>query len=81
MRPPVFPKNETVLSYGLGIKLVEKPDSSGKFEHDFLFWSGAFNTHFWLDPKKKIFGIFMTQFNPTRYPVAEKIDDLLDNHF
>ncbi|MDC2963354.1 beta-lactamase family protein [Gammaproteobacteria bacterium] len=72
---------ETVLSYGLGIKLVQKPEPSKKLEYDFLFWSGAFNTHFWLDPDKKTFGIFMTQFNPTRYPVAEKIDELLDNHF
>ncbi len=72
---------ETVLSYGLGIKLTENLSSGSNFDHDYLFWSGAFNTHFWLDPEKKIFGIFMTQFTPTRYLVVEKIDDLLDNHF
>ncbi len=72
---------ETVLSYGLGIKLTENLSSGSDFGPDYLFWSGAFNTHFWLDPEKKIFGIFMTQFTPTRYLVSEKIDDLLDNHF
>ena len=24
-------------------------------------WSGAFGTHFWIDPKEKIVGVLMTQ--------------------
>jgi len=32
------------------------PISNGSFG-----WDGAFGTHFWVDPKEKIVGIFMVQ--------------------
>lgn len=52
-------------SFGLGFAIVENPGEShllgsvGTF-----YWSGANNTHFFIDPKEKIVAVFMTQIAP-----------------
>lgn len=52
-------------SFGLGFAIVENPGEShllgsvGTF-----YWSGANNTHFFIDPKEHIVAIFMTQIAP-----------------
>jgi CubicO group peptidase (beta-lactamase class C family) len=48
--------------WGLGFAVVTEgqatktPASKGLF-----FWGGANNTHFFIDPKEKLIGLFMTQ--------------------
>jgi CubicO group peptidase (beta-lactamase class C family) len=54
-----------ILKYGLGFGLVNLPTpGDGKPVLDSYFWAGAYSTNFWIDPKRDIFGIVMTQVVP-----------------
>jgi CubicO group peptidase (beta-lactamase class C family) len=49
--------------FGLGFAIVQNPkkanrSTSSKGEY---FWSGANSTHFFINPKKKVVAVFMTQ--------------------
>lgn len=48
--------------FGLGFSLVTEKN---KFLHSIgvgsFYWGGAFNTHYWVDPKEKLIGIVFTQ--------------------
>jgi CubicO group peptidase (beta-lactamase class C family) len=47
--------------YGLGVRVIGDPIARGTFLSAGTFgWSGAYGTHFWIDPKEKIVGILMT---------------------
>jgi CubicO group peptidase (beta-lactamase class C family) len=40
-------------------------------------WDGAFNTYFWIDRKKALYGLLMTQHSPNAYyPVAQQFKQL-----
>jgi len=53
------PKGE---GYGLSMRVVNDPVGRNTFLSQGSFgWSGAFGTHFWIDPKEKIVGILMIQ--------------------
>ena len=53
------PKGE---GYGLSMRVVNDPVSRNTFLSQGSFgWSGAYGTHFWIDPKEKIVGILMIQ--------------------
>jgi hypothetical protein len=44
------------------MRVVTDPAARNTFLSKGSFvWSGAYNTHFFIDPKEKIIGIFMTQ--------------------
>ena len=51
-------------AFGLSVRVVTDhvqrvtPLSDGSFG-----WSGAFGTHFWVDPKEKVVGVLMVQTN------------------
>jgi CubicO group peptidase (beta-lactamase class C family) len=48
--------------YGLSMRVVNDPVARNTFVSQGSFgWSGAYGTHFWIDPKEKIVGILMTQ--------------------
>jgi CubicO group peptidase (beta-lactamase class C family) len=48
--------------YGLSVRVVTDPAARNTFLSKGSFgWSGAYNTHFFVDPKEKIVGIYMTQ--------------------
>jgi CubicO group peptidase (beta-lactamase class C family) len=48
--------------YGLSMRVVTDPGARNTFLSKGSFgWSGAYNTHFFIDPQEKIVGIFMTQ--------------------
>jgi CubicO group peptidase (beta-lactamase class C family) len=48
--------------YGLSMRVVNDPVGRNTFLSQGSFgWSGAYGTHFWIDPKEKIVGILMTQ--------------------
>ena len=48
--------------FGLGFSLVTEKN---KFLHSIgigsFYWDGAFNTHYWVDPKEKLIGLVFTQ--------------------
>ncbi|RAJ75090.1 CubicO group peptidase (beta-lactamase class C family) [Chitinophaga dinghuensis] len=54
--------NSDAFQFGLGVAVISPrnkhmlPISVGSF-----YWCGAFNTHYWVDPAKKIIGIILTQ--------------------
>jgi CubicO group peptidase (beta-lactamase class C family) len=48
--------------YGLGVRVVSNPAARNTLLSKGSFgWSGAYNTHFFIDPREKIIAIFMTQ--------------------
>jgi CubicO group peptidase (beta-lactamase class C family) len=48
--------------FGLGVRVVSDPAARNTWLSQGSFgWSGAYNTHFFIDPKEKIVAIFMTQ--------------------
>jgi CubicO group peptidase (beta-lactamase class C family) len=56
---PGRPKGE---GYGLSVRVVNDPIARSSFMSAGTFgWSGAFGTHFFVDPHEKIVGILMTQ--------------------
>ena len=53
------PKGE---GYGLSMRVVNDPVARNTFLSQGSFgWSGAYGTHFWIDPKEKVVGILMIQ--------------------
>jgi CubicO group peptidase (beta-lactamase class C family) len=56
---PGRPKGE---GYGLSVRVVNDPIARNSFMSAGTFgWSGAFGTHFFVDPEEKIVGLLMTQ--------------------
>ena len=67
MRP--FPDVDwRAYGYGLGFRILLDVDqsqivgSSGEY-----CWAGYWSTHFWVDPKEELIGVFMTQVGPSPY--------------
>ncbi len=62
--PDTLPGRAKGRSFGLSVQVItdrnaaNTPISNGSFG-----WDGAFGTHFWVDPKEKIVGLFMVQAN------------------
>jgi CubicO group peptidase (beta-lactamase class C family) len=49
-------------SFGLSVRVVTDPIQRGTSLSAGSFgWSGAYNTHFWVDPKEKVVAVMMTQ--------------------
>jgi CubicO group peptidase (beta-lactamase class C family) len=60
--PDTLPGRLPGEGYGLGVRVVSDPAARNTFLSKGSFgWSGAYNTHFFVDVKEKIVGIFMTQ--------------------
>jgi len=56
---PGRPKGE---GYGLSVRVVNDPIARSSFMSAGTFgWSGAYGTHFFVDPQERIVGILMTQ--------------------
>jgi CubicO group peptidase (beta-lactamase class C family) len=49
-------------AYGLSVRVVNNPAARNTAVSQGTFgWSGAYGTHFWIDPKEKVIGILMAQ--------------------
>jgi CubicO group peptidase (beta-lactamase class C family) len=60
--PDTLPGRQAGEGYGLGVRVVSDPAARNTFVSKGSFgWSGAYNTHFFVDPTEKVVGIFMTQ--------------------
>jgi CubicO group peptidase (beta-lactamase class C family) len=60
--PDTLPGRQPGEGYGLSMRVVSDAAARNTFLSRGSFgWSGAYNTHFFIDPKEKIVGIFMTQ--------------------
>jgi methyl acetate hydrolase len=49
--------------WGLGYMITPQPGPNGRSAGS-ITWAGIFNTYYWLDPQKRIAGVFMTQILP-----------------
>jgi CubicO group peptidase (beta-lactamase class C family) len=60
--PDTLPGRNPGEGFGLGVRVVTDPAARNTWLSPGSFgWSGAYNTHFFIDPKENVIGIFMTQ--------------------
>jgi CubicO group peptidase (beta-lactamase class C family) len=60
--PDTLPGRPRGEGYGLSMRVVNDPVGRNTFLSQGSFgWSGAYGTHFWIDPKEKIVGVLMAQ--------------------
>ncbi len=60
--PDTLPGRTAGEGYGLGVRVVTDPAARNTLVSKGTWgWSGAFNTHFFIDPEERIIGLFMTQ--------------------
>ena len=60
--PDTLPGRPAGEAYGLSVRVVNNPAARSTFVSQGTFgWSGAYGTHFWIDPKEKVVGILMAQ--------------------
>jgi CubicO group peptidase (beta-lactamase class C family) len=75
--PDTLPGRMAGEGFGLSVRVVDNPAARNTFLSKGSFgWSGAFNTHFFIDPVERIVGIFMTQvaYLPTRGDIREEFE-------
>jgi CubicO group peptidase (beta-lactamase class C family) len=60
--PDTLPGRNVGEGFGLGVRVVSDPAARNTWLSPGSFgWSGAYNTHFFVDPKQRIVAVFMTQ--------------------
>jgi CubicO group peptidase (beta-lactamase class C family) len=60
--PDTLPGRLSGEGFGLSVRVVDNPAARNTFLSKGSFgWSGAFNTHFFIDPAERIVALFMTQ--------------------
>jgi CubicO group peptidase (beta-lactamase class C family) len=60
--PDTLPGRLAGEGFGLSVRVVDNPAARNTYLSKGSFgWSGAFNTHFFIDPVERIVGLFMTQ--------------------
>ena len=75
--PDSLPGRAAGEGWGLSVRVVTDPAARNTFLSKGSFgWSGAYNTHFFIDPEEKIVGIYMTQsaFLETRAQMREDFE-------
>ncbi|MEE2681563.1 MAG: serine hydrolase domain-containing protein [Planctomycetota bacterium] len=64
----IFPEMMKGMDMGFSVFVLRDPDAEGSRVPPGTFgWSGYHNTHFWIDQRNRVFGVFMTrarEFNP-----------------
>ena len=60
--PDTLPGRLPGEGFGLSVRVVDNPAARNTYLSKGSFgWSGAFNTHFFIDPNEQVVGLFMTQ--------------------
>ena len=75
--PDTLPGRAAGEGWGLSVRVITDPALRNTFLSKGSFgWSGAYNTHFFIDPEEKIVGIYMTQsaFLETRAQMREDFE-------
>lgn len=60
------------LKWGLGTMINEQPGPNGRSAES-LTWAGIFNTHYWIDPARRLAAVLMTQVLPFGDPRTMKL--------
>ena len=59
--------------FGLGFAIRGDPGADGEIGSEgAYYWSGFFNTTFWVDPKEQLLGILLTQVFPSTSDIQER---------
>lgn len=87
--PAVMPKTSSVFPFGAGkdkfglgfqITMTEGKSNNERSAGSFT-WAGIYNTHFWVDPKRSIGAVFLTQelpfYNATTMDVMKRFERLV----
>jgi len=62
MAPDTLPGRQPGEAYGLSMRVVNNPAARNTAVSQGTYgWSGAYGTHFWIDPKEKVIGVLMAQ--------------------
>jgi CubicO group peptidase (beta-lactamase class C family) len=75
--PDTLPGRNPGESFGLSVRVISDPGARNTLVSKGTFgWSGAFNTHVFIDPVERLIGIFMTQsaYLPTRGDLREDFE-------
>ena len=73
--------NDVALFPGMAKKwgltwLINTDDEPGRRSAGSVAWAGLFNTYYWLDPKRQVTGVILTQILPFADPtVLQLLDD------
>jgi CubicO group peptidase (beta-lactamase class C family) len=60
--PDTLPGRTRGTAFGLSVRVVTDSSAAGTYLSEGSFgWSGAYGTHFWVDPKEKLVAALMTQ--------------------
>jgi methyl acetate hydrolase len=62
----------TSLKWGLATMINAEPGPNGRSAGT-LTWAGLFNTHYWIDPARRVIGVLMTQILPFGDPAATRL--------
>ena len=63
--PDTLPGRTAGEGYGLSVRVISDSGARATMLSDGSFgWSGAFGTHFWVDPKEHLVAILMIQVAP-----------------
>ena len=61
---------------GASAWLINTEDMPGRRSAGSLAWAGLYNTYYWLDPKRQVTGVILTQILPFADPtVLQLLDD------
>ena len=61
------------VDFGFSLFNLQEPILDGTNSSKGIYgWSGYHNTHFWIDPKKKLYGLFMTRAVPFSFEIQRQ---------
>lgn len=64
--------------FGFGFAIAKPPKSKNDIESAGTYsWAGFFSTYFWVDPKKDLIGILLTQQNPKSNDIEISFKELM----
>jgi CubicO group peptidase (beta-lactamase class C family) len=62
MAPDTLPGRQPGEAFGLSMRVVNNPAARNTAVSQGTFgWSGAYGTHFWIDPKEEVVAVMMIQ--------------------
>jgi CubicO group peptidase (beta-lactamase class C family) len=70
--------NDQEPDFGLGFEVIGdlgREDELGSSES--FFWGGIFYTSYWIDPREKLVGVFMSQVHPVNSDIRDKFKTLV----
>ena len=76
--PRMDMNGDGILDFALGFRVIKNIGLLGEVGTPGSYsWGGAFNTAFWVDPEKQMFGIIMSQVRPNRSDINEQFKTMV----